>query len=406
MKKVWQNTGWQILGRIVASLSSLVVTAFLTRLLSGQNYGNWIFVTTFTLLFLNFSDLGVSLIAVAQAARASKPKAVYQRAFFLKFWLALFSWLVFVFFVLVLPQFKNLISVGLIASLTILFLSLRMTAEIVFRTELDFKKKVFFESLGSLLFLLAIVSVGGLRFWPLNQTLTMVFWTSTAGVSSLLAFFSVRKTFEFKSFPSFVETKKLFSQSLPLGIRQLVFATYDQGIDNFFLKTFSTSLNVGFYGLSYKIYNNLTTTASFLMNSLFPLIARQNKPLLKKTFLKSLIVLFFSGVFLSLGLWFFSGLIIQWLAGPKFQSSVAILRILSLALVISFLNHSIGYTMIALGEQKKLLRLSLVALGVNLGGNLIFIPRWAGVGAAWITVATETTMFLLTARALRKLINC
>ncbi len=393
MKKLFLNTGWQVAGKAVGVISALVTTTLLVRLLPTKTYGNYIFLTTAVLLFLNLSDLGVGFFSVRQAARSAKPSRVYSQAFLLKFILTSLAWIAFCILVALLPQFQEIRFVAVLASLGLFFFNLKTSAEIVFRTRLEFNKKVVLEALGSLFFVAAVI-------WAYQQRQTnlawiIVFWLTAAAFSGLMSFWLVLKQADWRTFPSFRALKKLFFQSLPLGARQTIFAVYDQGVDNFFLKTFSGSLQVGWYGLAYKIYASLTILAAFFMNSLFPALSRQNRKQTRKSFQTAFGFLFLSGLILSVVLYFSAAFVVNLIAGPRFFLSTVILKILSAALFFSYLNHATGYTIIALGGQKRLLYLSLAALAVNLIGNFIFIPRWGGVGAAWVTLATEVVMFVL-----------
>jgi len=195
---------------------------------------------------------------------------------------------------------------------------------------------------------------------------------------------------------------EILHQSLPLGIYLLVYSIYDRGIDSFIIKTFNSSADVGYYGLAYKIHGNLILGAAFLMNSLFPLISgfKNDSSSLKLTFEKAFSVLLLSGILILLGGFFLAPLVVRTIAGPDFDPSIIALRILLGATLISYLNHLTGYLMVALGEQKKLLLFSFVALFLNLILNLIFIPRFSFFAAACVTVLTEFSLFCLTQRHL------
>jgi len=197
---------------------------------------------------------------------------------------------------------------------------------------------------------------------------------------------------------------EIAKESFPLGMYLLVYSVYDCGIDSFVLKSFVGSEAVGFYGLAYKIHGNLILGAAFLMNSLFPLIseARQKLVVVKKTFEKSFTVLFLTGLSILLFGFLLSPLIIKIIAGETFYSSAIALKILLGATLFSYLNHLTGYFLVALGEQKSLLRISFAGLIFNLFLNLIFIPKFSFLAAAVITVFTEIVIFILTYNFLRK----
>jgi O-antigen/teichoic acid export membrane protein len=52
-----------------------------------------------------------------------------------------------------------------------------------------------------------------------------------------------------------------------------------------------------------------------------------------------------------------------------------------------------GNILAVMGLQKRLLLISLIALVVNVVGNLILVPAVGFMGAAWMTLATEIVVF-------------
>jgi len=87
--------------------------------------------------------------------------------------------------------------------------------------------------------------------------------------------------------------------------------------------------------------------------------------------------------------------IINVLAGVSFGPSVEILRILLIAMVFAYISHLVGFTVIAKGGQKQILIIGIISLIVNVVGNLITIPSFGIVGAAWTTAATEAVASIL-----------
>jgi len=95
-------------------------------------------------------------------------------------------------------------------------------------------------------------------------------------------------------------------------------------------------------------------------------------------------------------------LMIKILAGNGYESSVVVLRILLIPLFFSYINHLFGFTLIAKGGQKQILILGLITLVVNFTGNLLVIPRFGIVGAAWVTGLSEAVACGLTILALKR----
>jgi O-antigen/teichoic acid export membrane protein len=157
---------------------------------------------------------------------------------------------------------------------------------------------------------------------------------------------------------------------------------------------------VAWYGLAYKIYGVLVQPAYYLVSSIFPLLSsRENN---KKLFLLSTGVLLSGGIMVMLGTWILAPLMINVLAGSEFAASVSVLRILAVALVFSYLGHIVGFTLISKERQKEMLVYGIVAMLFNFSANLVVIPSYGIIGAAWVTVLTELISMLLMASKLRK----
>ena len=391
----FKNTLWQILGRGVMLVCSFLIVFLLTRLLGTARYGDYLFLTTTVLLFFNLADFGTGATAVRMISQEKKRRReIFSAALVLKTGLSLLSFLVLNLAAFFLPQFAGLRPAALIASLALFFLSVRTAADILFMADLRFEKKVFFEVAASLIFL--ILSSALFIFGKNDLQLLLVFWVLSGAVSGLGALFLVLKNKEFGfSWVNKKSVKLLFKEALPLGLRQLVFATYDEGIDNFFLKTFLGSAAVAYYGLAYKVYANLVLLAAFFMNSLFPILAGASGKKTKTIVKKSGKILLAAGLGVGVFTFLFAPFLVKILGGEAFLPSVAILRLLAVALVAAFLNHLFGYLFLARGEQKKLLFFSLLALAFNLGGNWFLVPRLGGWGAAIITLGTELLMLIL-----------
>jgi len=395
LRPVFKNTLWQILGRGVMLACSFLVVFLLTRLLGAARYGDYLFLTTTTLLFFNLADFGTSATAIRMISQEKeRRREIFSAALVLKTGLSLSSFLVLNLAAFFLPQFAGLRPAALIASLALFFLSLRTAADILFMADLRFEKKVFFEVLASLIFL--VLSLVLFIFGKNDLHLLLIFWVLAGALSSFGAFFLVLKKGEFHwSLREKKSMKPLFKEAFPLGLRQLVFATYDEGIDNFFLKTFLGSMSVAYYGLAYKIYANLVLLAAFFMNSLFPVLAGASEKRVKMMVQTVGRILLLAGLAVSALTFFLAPFLVKILGGEAFLPSVPVLRLLCLALVAAFLNHLFGYLLLARGEQKKLLWFSLLALAFNLGGNWLLVPRLGAQGAAMITLGTELLMLIL-----------
>lgn len=405
--RILKNTFSQALSRGLVILVSLLTTAILTRLFGVAGYGNYVFITSFVILFVGLTDLGTTIIGVRESSR-EKEKAgrVFGNILSLRLVLAAVLFILFNLLIYFLPQFSGLRLAALLASLVLPFLILRTTIQAILQTFLRLDLASLMEVFASVIFLILLLFF--YFFYHLvSLPFLMVIWAASSLFSGIFGLFFSQKFLSLRFLWQKEEIKKIFREAAPLGIYLLIYSVYDRGIDSFFLKTFSGSDTVGYYGLAYKVHGNLILGAAFLMNSLFPLLSslKNDEIFLKKIFTKAMTVLLSASILIFVSVFLFAPAIINIIAGKEFFPAVLLLRILLGATFFSYLNHLTGYSMVALGEQKKLFQFSLVALAINFFLNLIFIPHFGAIAAAVATILTELSLFVLTKNFLKRKYN-
>ncbi len=400
---VIKNTLVQGLGRISVALATIFATGILTRVLGVSGFGTYVFITSFVLLFSAASDWGTGMISVREASKDKKiEKKIFENIFFFRFILAWFFFFLVNFLIRILPQFQNFVSIGTIASFLLFAYSLKTSFQVIFQTKLKFENVAFSEVFVSFFFLLFLVF--GFSFLNLYWVFFFLVLVNFLGV--IFSFFLAKKLVKIDFSFDFKIIKKIFLESLPTGALLLTFSIYNK-VDVLILQIIKGSDPVGIYGLAYKIYDNLVLGASYLVNSLFPILShfaaqkdfRQKLVLVYK---KSFDVLFLASLTVVFLFFVFAPSVVEIIGGKEFSQSALALRILVFAAIFSFLNHLTGFSLIALGKQKISLIIALIALFWNVSLNFIFIPRYSYLASSGITIATEFLVFLLTSFYLAK----
>lgn len=75
--------------------------------------------------------------------------------------------------------------------------------------------------------------------------------------------------------------------------------------------------------------------------------------------------------------------------GNDFIPAAATLKILAVALVITYANWSLSMAIFALDKEKAILKAFALCAAANILMNLWLIPRYAELGAAWATAASQ-----------------
>lgn len=405
-KVVAKNTLAQGFGKIFTVILSLITTAILTRFLKGDGYGSYVFITAFVLLFGSVADWGTNITAVRKASQSNKEQPIIFGSILLfRLILALASVLLFNFVIRLNPLWQNIVGPATAASLVLVALSLKTSFNIIFQTKLRFEFSSIVEVLSSSTLLLGVA----LSYF-LNKGLNEVmgFWVVSACIAAAVSYYFASRI----SPISWTIDKRIianvFTEALPAGALLLVFSVYNR-IDVLILDHFRDKTSVGAYGLAYKVYDNLVLGAAFLMNSLFPILAslysKKNFLSLRAYYLKTFDILLSVGLVVSATAWVFAPIAVRLLGSGEFPQSVGVLRILVFAILVAYLNHLTGFSLLAFGKQKASLIIALIALLFNILSNWIFIPLYSYKAAAVITIATEGLVLVLSSVVVWKTIG-
>ena len=88
--------------------------------------------------------------------------------------------------------------------------------------------------------------------------------------------------------------------------------------------------------------------------------------------------------------------------GERYADSVGAVQILTAAFLLMVVNGFMGNTLVAAGSQRYLARIVGAGAILNVGLNLMIIPKYGILGAASTTVVTELNAFIFSWMMLRR----
>lgn len=92
------------------------------------------------------------------------------------------------------------------------------------------------------------------------------------------------------------------------------------------------------------------------------------------------------GLAVALILYFGAHQILRLIYGPLFGPAEALLRVLTLAVPLELISALLGVTLVSRKHDVAVANGVTVAAIVNIGLNLVLVPRYGALGAAWVTV--------------------
>lgn len=401
LKRSILNTWVQIVAKGITVLISLATTGLLTRKLGASVYGSYTLVTSVFLLLDSVADFGTKVMGVKEASgkEGKERNQLFVQVAWVRLLTTLLAFILGLILIFTWGGFREIKIEAIIALMMIWFTSVAGSLEIIFQTELRMEMKVLMDVFFPLIFLITLLGWGGpiSLMWVFGMYLVARILSLSIGWKLLKR---VLISFKLEAFNGQFVVKFL-KESWPMGVYMLVFTGYDRAIDSLMIDKFIGIKEVAFYGLAYKIYSNLVQPVYFFVNSIFPILSGKSEN--KRKIFKIALLMVLGGLIILIPLaYWLAPWMITVLAGSGFELSVRVLRILLLALIFAYLSHLVGFTLIAKGGQKQILILGLMTLVFNFTGNLLMIPRFGIMGAAWVTVLSEALACGLMIVALKK----
>lgn len=397
-KKIAYNSFVSVASRALATVVSLIIVGLMTRYLGKSGYGSYSTILAFVYVFTVLADLGLYSIAVRDISReGADEEKIIKNAFSIRFLAGLFLFLMGVIIVWFFP-YSSLVKKGVaIGSIGFWFLSNVNVLIGLFQKHLRMEKVALAELAGRAVQL-------GLVWWIIRAEgtfLNLVWAMSLAGlVNFVLVFYFARRWVGLKLELDFSFWRRMLKQSLPLAAASVLVMVYFK-LDTIMLSLMKDETAVGIYSVAYRVLENLIFLPTMFVGLLMPLFSRyfagdlsffkKTANLAQRVFLITVVPLVGGGIFLA-------ERIIIFLAGRDFFEAGPVLAVLLVALGAIFFGAIYSNLLIAAGQQKKLTWVFGLGALFNFSLNLIFIPRFSFLGAAFTTLLTEilvTTLMLL-----------
>jgi O-antigen/teichoic acid export membrane protein len=392
-----KNLTWLSAGDITAKILAFFAFAHLARVLGSDGFGAIGFAAAFTLYFSLIVTQGLDVYAIQEVARDI---ALLQRRAAAILGLRVVSALV-AYPVLVVVSFQ-IGKPAAVRTLVLLyglsFIPSSLSLQWVFQAAERMKFVAGASVLGQMVFastvLLLIAKPSQIYLVPILQC--------TGEVAAVLYYVCLyRKHFgrlEFAFHPG--EWSYMLKQSLPMGLSaalSLVMINFDTVLLGFM----KPASEVGEYSAAYKVIFFFSSLVLLYNRNLFPAVSRtRGQPEeLRRISEKTQKYCLLLAIPLALGGSLLSRPLMAIVFGPEFTRGAAPLAILIWIIPMSSLRVLYRVTLQSHGLQKLNLYLAVVAVVVNVGLNLLLIPRFSIVGSAAASLAAEIVLLAISHRA-------
>lgn len=387
-KEVFANSGWIVLDRVARIVLALGVSVALARGLGAERLGMLKYAIALVAICSSFANLGLYGIVVREFAKAPEDaEKTMGTASVLYFFGSLIS-----FFLCIGVAFFSLgdapgtFALMLILSLGVLFFTPRIYV-MWFDAKVRSKYAIYAKGVPSLLSAAGVIiaALAGANIYVfaiiiVSDTVLAAVALTTLGV--------IRKDVPRKLKFDTARMKYLLGQSWPLIASRVAVLLYLK-IDQVMIGEMLGATQVGIYAVAaevsevwYFIPAALATSAFAGMIKLLDTdlveYAKRRQDLLDMMVLIAGVIIVFIVIV--------AGPAMDLLYGDEYQASANILRVHIFASPFIFMGYVLSKTIIAEGYLKFSLIRHIFGAVVNIGLNLLLIPRMGLIGAAWATV--------------------
>lgn len=384
--KAMSNTGWLFGDHAVRMGVGLIVSVWLARYLGPEQFGLFSYAIAFVALFGAVAGLGLGGIVVRDLVRAPE---IANDTLGTSFLLQIIGGLL-AFFLAVVAIFitrpDDQLSILMVTVLG--FAMVFKSTEVVkywFESQVQSKYSVWVENSAFLLF--ACVKV----VLILGQASLMAFvWTLFAeGVvvaAALLGVYVWRGGHLNEWRSSQIRAKTLLKDSWPLIVSGLAVIIYMR-IDQIMLGQMLGNESVGIYSAAVRISEVWYFIPMAIVASVFPfLMQNQDQAVFVKNFQRLFDLMFAISFPMTLLIATFSSLIIRFMFGVEYQDASSVLSVYAWAILFAFLGVPAGRWYLYADLQKLALVRTTLGAVVNVLLNMVLIPLYGSVGAAYATL--------------------
>ncbi|MCX6740032.1 MAG: flippase [Candidatus Parcubacteria bacterium] len=396
-QSIAKNTTWLTGAYIFQKIFAFIYFTLVARFIGANDIGVYTFAISLTTIFSVFIDMGLSSVLIREAAKfKDKANEYLNNIITVKIVLAILSYLgvAVVINLLGKPQLSQVMVY--LAGLVMILDSFTLAFFAVFRAYQNLK----YEAIGIAINQIVILGVGlagiYLKF-PLYILVLALLAGSTFNFLYSLILLKVKLKFNFKLLWDKSILRTLFKIALPFALAGIFVRVYSY-IDQILLSVLIGDQALGWYSVPYKITYAFQFVPAAFSAAIYPAMSDcflNNKEKLRLIFDKSMYLLIILSVPSAIGIACLADKIILSLYTAEFIPSILAMQIFIFAIVPMFLNYPAGAILNACDKQGRNTLNMGITMILNVILNIILIPLYQHIGAAFAALVSLTLLFIL-----------
>ena len=381
-------------GRFVVAALGWAGTLLIVRSLTPPQWGGFSFVFSLLGVLGVLSDLRVGRLAMAAMMKDPEPGAVVGSYIGLRFVLGVLSYLVALAVVVIGGYPHEVVTATAVAGLVLVIAALSSSLEMAFQASMWYSPIAFADMLGQLAqFLLTVVIAAAWSGTMVSFAVPAVLFEI---VAVTLKYLLLRRRMDIKIRLRYREWLSWLKEAFPLVIGSAMATVYFR-IDAIMLSKMDSLTSVGLYNIGYKFSDLLAIIPIAALGAALPLLVRSwpgDIARFRQAFQVSFTLLVVAAVGFTIG---FAGVarpVIGLLYGRQYEVAASAATGLVAGQSLHFFTDLDFYVLMAAKRNRAYALAASLGVLVNVGLNLVLIPRFSYGGAAVATIFTEIIVLL------------
>jgi O-antigen/teichoic acid export membrane protein len=382
-KKYIVNISWLMFERILRVAVVFFITVYIVRFLGPEKFGILSYVLSFSGLFLAFAGLGLDTVVVRNLVRhPDSANDLLGTAFCLKLSGGLIAIILAVAASISISNSHYLTALIALTATMFLFKAVDVI-DLYFQSQV--KSVYVAQALLAQLLIMAMVKLLLIYLAAELWWFVVAFLLDTVLLSSFLLLNYFRVVGPINWSWDMRKAKELMADSWPLMFSGLVISIYMK-VDQVMIKDMLGLQEVGYYAAAVKLSEGFYFIPAIIASSLFPMIVKEknNK---ESSALRSVQLLydimFYISLPLALTVFMQARYVVEIIFGLEYSAAAEVLAIHMWALIFVSLGVARGKWIVSENLQLYSAGFLLVGLAINIALNLVLIPRFGIVGAAY-----------------------
>lgn len=394
----------QVLARGLNIALGVGVTIALVRGLGPTRYGDWTALLAVIVLVGYLTNVGLDEVAVRQAAMDPQRESRWISALVsLQVMLSVPVTIAALGVTLVIARDDTARIAAVLLSLTCLFSALG-SARAVFQLRIRNSWTAGFELANGLLWAIGVFAIVAAGAGLVAFAAAFLVASAVANLGQIVL---ARRHIRFKLRGGRTDRTRLLRIGVPFAVASLLYLAYTQ-VDQILVFELAGAQAAGLYGAASKVLDRALVIPASILATMFPLMAVAYKEDLVR--MRALVQTAVE-VLLAVTLPFVAyvavvgGPLMRLLFGEEFAAAGPALSVLMAVFAISAFSYVAGDLVIVLRLQRRYIVYAAMGLAINVALNLLLVPAYGFIAAAWVCLITEGVVIGLMLRTALRTID-